>query len=395
MPMFFSIFQVVSREPFLTLENAAKASASAADVHDFAAYNQLSHDTSDWATHGPLAAGTITIADGDVTVSSGEKVMQVRSFDRSVRFVASGTAGFEGVVFKSGDGTTFESYVVGFDDIDFTLWELNGASYVRQSYSTVQATPSGNHRYEIFFTERRFGSMSDEYWITASLYMDDKLIDTLIDVRTTSMAAYPFHYVGFRTGTTYNDVHISGASEVADPLTVDPGEAPASGLSRTIDGLHLKLMLRFDESVYVFRAVRGPNSPAGWTVEKGDVVPGQIEYARDMTQIKPHVRVVGAYVESDYVNTEWAERLGDRFTLINNPFLLTLAAVRDEARASFLRMLEAYLRAAFTVQFNPFIEPEDDMEVDGERYIVSGFNVTWAQNEVSQSFEVRHNPYEP
>lgn len=399
MAVTFNSFTVYSSEPFLTIESAAKVAASAADIHKFSAYNQL-HDAS-WAELNAVTGytgGSISVSDGDVIVTGyGEHITEVRSLDRYVRFKTSGSAQFGGIIFVSSDGSEEDVYVVSHDYYSNVLLRpsSHGYSYDTYSMSHAYAPPSsGECIYEVYFTERRYSSSNDEYWVTVSIYLNDQLVTTLTHLRDTSLADYPLHYVGFRGPFTYYDVHISGAGEVADPLTIDPGDTGAQGLSRVIDGLNFKMMMRFDETLHVFRTGKAPNYPAPWSVDAEDVVPGQIEYQHDLSQIKPHVRVVGAYEQADFVNTEWVSLVGDRFALVNNSYLLTLAAVRAEAQTAFLRMLEAYYVAAFTMLHNPFIEVEDNIEVEGEPFIVNGFNVSWSQTEAMQDFEVRNNPYE-
>jgi hypothetical protein len=181
-------------------------------------------------------------------------------------------------------------------------------------------------------------------------------------------------------GNVSDSVSLIDKENIPTYITLDPGESPIGGLQRAIDGRYVLPFTRFDGSIVPYVWADKISSHT-FTMDKYF----ELQIAKDTRELHSHVRMLGAYVEAEYIHDPLIDIVGSRFTEANNPYLMTESECYAEAKNQVRRMLEAAEQASFRSTYMPFLEPEDRITIEGHGdWIVNsiapqmGYNVVWA-----------------
>lgn len=163
---------------------------------------------------------------------------------------------------------------------------------------------------------------------------------------------------------TMQDAFVWGAEEDAN-----------SAIARLLRGRHVKLVERADGTVSV--------SEYPTRDDLGEWDTPVIQRGESVSPVPSLIGLTGAEVRTYYLEPETAIH-GLRFRQSDNPVVVTEAETLQEARRLTTLARETSTGAEVLLYApDPAIEPEDEVEVNGTRYIVNGYDMTLARNATS------------
>jgi hypothetical protein len=169
---------------------------------------------------------------------------------------------------------------------------------------------------------------------------------------------------------TFDDMEICELTEVMEVVTMDVGETPGGALGRAVGRRHINYFVRFDGTLRVWRP-KGVASSA--ELDNSDV--DQLVEIVDRRGLVSHWRQVGAWDSADAYSTDLLYKIGHRFFKDDNPDLLTEDECQTEANAAIVRTKEYAHRLSSVMPYQPLLEPEDRVTINGEEWLVTSYAV--------------------
>lgn len=223
------------------------------------------------------------------------------------------------------------------------------------SHPMGRAYEKGNFIWAV--RQQTFSSEESDVWLGVSCWVNDKLIGchgSYVGVPQTKD-----YYAGvLGESVTMTNVRIPQLRQFVEWASLDPGEPLIGGLERMLDGRYVRYFLRHNGKIKAWRAAE--ISPS---LDLDD--PDEIEMlssTRDRRQVFNHVRMLGAFVEAEYVDTALVTSYGHRFQEIQNPYLMTEGECYAEAKAAIKRSLETEISEQIQSPYTPLLEPEDRVD---------------------------------
>lgn len=239
---------------------------------------------------------------------------------------------------------------------------------------------------ELSVREAVFTSDKDSVWLIISLWLNDRLWLTYTEW-IKEVPETPYYWgLGAHDGPfEFRDAEIPQLSEFVEWNSLDPGETANDGLNRSLEGRYVRLFVRFDGSLYAWKPVA-----ADPVVEfTFDLIEGYAR-ARDLRQIATHVRMIGAYVEAEFVRDDLGEH---RYREMKNPYLMSERECYAEAKLSINRQEEQYDQVGFAIPYRPLLEPGDVLTVPDGDYILTSSTVDFTPGEGLQKVQARRYVY--
>lgn len=192
---------------------------------------------------------------------------------------------------------------------------------------------------------------------------------------------------GQLTPVTFSDVYIPDFCEILDVVSIDPGEAPASGLGRAIDGIYLKMFMRPDGFLRAYRPFLYQTTSVQ-TFQDSDLE-NFYGPSLDMRALLSHIRQQGAYTEAEVIDTEVLTRYGYRFDQIQNPFLMTVDECYAEGKRTLRRIREESMNVSFSTYGHPLLEVEDVVTVNGEKFRITEKSMSFNPTQIEEQYNLR------
>ncbi len=227
----------------------------------------------------------------------------------------------------------------------------------------------------IAYREMAWTESQADRWVAISMWINRRLVMTFVDHVTAyhritgNATEYEFGLaVEGGSSRTFTGLVVPQLSAFTEWASLDPGEYPAGGLQRAIEGRYIKMFIRYDGSVYAWRPVE-----RSAVDDLDDVDLDERKTAFDRRNAVNHVRMVGAYEEAEYV--DYSKGI-HRFREEKNPYLMTVQECYREAIKQVQRYLERAKTATAQHDYRPLWEPEDVININGVDYILSSASVS-------------------
>lgn len=337
----FQHFKFYDHTPPLSLEETFRLFGSWSNIHKFVFDKMLNQSslTVTGITSGQWTTQNIPVAN---LPSSFEIRYHKTVYEQALGFLING-----GV------------YIVGTDSSGYPF-----ASYGTSLIEKVPRVTPQEADVVIVFRQQQFENDASSgtsptaqnlVWYSVSIYMNDALIYSFIisSQATSTLNGIYFCAYGMNT-VTYSNILIPDLPETAEFGTLDQGESPMGGLQRTIEGRYLRFFIRYDGSLRVFRTKAVASSET--LLNEEFYVTSLIS---NLTDLATHIRMVGAYIWSEYFDPALSQLYGHRFREINNPMLITEGECETEAQRTIVRSQESVFQEQANMPFLPLIEPED------------------------------------
>lgn len=186
---------------------------------------------------------------------------------------------------------------------------------------------------------------------------------------------------------TFSNIYIPDFCEILDVISIDPGEAPASGLGRAIEGIYLKMFMRPSGHMRAYRPfLQGSDSVLTFSASDIEELYGP---SLDTRSLKSHLRQQGAYTEAEVIDTDVLAKYGYRFEQMQNPFLMTVDECYAEGKRTLRRIREESMSLSLSTYGHPVIETEDIVTYDGVKYRVTGKSMTFTPMQIEEQYTLR------
>lgn len=223
---------------------------------------------------------------------------------------------------------------------------------------------------QVAYRQQRYSEDDTDQWESVSVWMNHKLLFTWTQPKVLA-DEYAAGITAEASTRTFTGIRIPQLTEFAEWSSLDPGEFPAGGLQRAIEGRYVRFYIRWNGALRAWRASAG--SPE-FEVDIEDIYTQTLR--KDQRQIASHVRMLGAYIQSDSVRNDLMRKFGYRFIEVNNPYIMSVQAAQREAGRELQRLEEKHTNKNIVTEFCPLLEPEDHIEIDGEDYIIE--QISWS-----------------
>jgi hypothetical protein len=363
-----------------TVEDSFRAYGGFAGIHQYKFHDRYAtaNGTAGWTP----TSGSFNYADGVLTYTPGDTGLEggVHGTELPHNYLIAGhvteTAGHGFFVnLRSADLTAFTDchYYVGFDAgrHPHIYKYVPGSGYVLMRIEPMVAPQAGF--LEVAVREISFGTDRENLWLSVSVWVDHKLQMTWAEwIKEPPDTGY-FFGPGTMDGGPFaiEGLRIPQLTDFVEWNSIDPGETAMSGLQRAIEGRYTKMAMRYDGSLHAWKELP---VPIAHTFGYGDME-GSFSNALDRRARITHVRMVGAYMEAEYLR----DNLGiHRFEEVKNPYLMSQSECYAEARLHLLRREQEADSVSFPTAYRPHLEIGDRLALPGGDYTVLGFKVNFA-----------------
>lgn len=401
---------VAEARPALTIEDVYKHLSSYGGVHHFsfdslieiASFDAAEWDTTDgnWSIDNGALIGTAAGAAGfkvawwkgnggdpdDWRELPGNFVIDVKigaSANTVLAFRGSGSGDFYAVHISAND--------IAFYKVSFNTWvKIEDATYSHVSnYLTGPATVRLAVR-QVMFSENEV-----ERYLFASAWVDDRLVLAMRDQLPDEVPGLLFG-LGYDDSTigvdaNYTYLRLPDLCEILPWATIDPGETPIDGLQRAIADRVIKMFVRADGTLRVFRPKPGVVRQA-FTKS----VESRFDRRRDLRETYTHVRL---YYALDWVETfdpDLYEPYGHRFIEINNTYIEDESEAIRECAAILRRFKEnADTGSLTTKRGGLLLEPEDRVTLPNDAdYLVDSIDLAYTDYGLVVTLQCRKYAFE-
>lgn len=235
----------------------------------------------------------------------------------------------------------------------------------------------------ITFRQQRLSENESDGWMSISLYMNNLHIASYTEYSGTVISPI---YMGFcsydQAISEYTNIRVPELCDTAEYGTLDPGELPTGGLSRTMEGRYLRWMIRYDGSLHAWKTKAVASDH---TFSEKYAISANV----DATALVTHVRMMGAYIWAEAYDEELSALYGHRFREVDNPMLLTEGEVYIEAEKTLKRFEESAFTGSVDVPFLATLEPDDRVTINGEDWLVTDVNWTADIGNINMSLTLR------
>lgn len=241
---------------------------------------------------------------------------------------------------------------------------------------------------KVSFRQIVMSNNENDIWNAMSMWMNNKLVGTYM--YHVGVAQHRKTRVGLtaQNGRTinYTNVRIPQLCQYAEWASIDPGEPPMGGLKRSLEGRYIKFFSRWDGSLRAWKSQTSATS--AYTFSNRELYAYQRSF--DKRELYSHIRILGAWTQAEYIDSDLVSKYGHRFAEINNPYIISEADCYEKAQDQVLRQKESSLIERFESQFTPHLEPEDRITTSNGDRIVTGKTVNYAPGTIDQSMQVRY-----
>jgi|GEM_PF-2124937 hypothetical protein len=350
-----------------TVEDSIRAYANWSGIHD------LSFDT---AFHiGEQYVGTA----GDWQVYKLSYVLQPEVLLK-YRLDIRGGAG-HGAAFYDGD----DYIAIGFEGDTGFLVVFEVKSGVEKLLQRIESEESSDGEVMISHREMRFNEDQRYLWQVLTIWMNGLMVYTYTrKITTPHSGALQIGLLGHGVGRTFYDIQVPQLTDFMEWSSIDPGETATGGLSRALEGRYVKYFIRYNGAL---RAWRPSGKPSVYTFALDDMQSKSLSF--DKRGLYTHVRMLGAYQQSEYLDDLLVRKYGHRFIEVNNPYLMTPQACLREARREVARMESAATSYSLTASYVPRLELEDRITTPDGDWLISSREVQHEGPEIRQTITAR------
>lgn len=237
---------------------------------------------------------------------------------------------------------------------------------------------------EIVFRQQVLDDIQDIVWRTITVYMNNAWVTTYSDYLTGVGNNIDIGICAYGTDIReYSEIRVPELCDIAEFGTIDPGENPAGGLSRTMEGRYIKMAVRYDGS---FRAWKKKQRDSVLALSSTIV---NLKRSKDLNSLVTHARMMGGYVSGEFRDDSLLQKYGLRFREDNNSMLLTVQECLEEAENTIRRSEEEAFKTDFSDRFIPFLEPEDRISVNGEDLVIDSYSISGAKGKLDTEYNCR------
>lgn len=354
----------------VTLERAVRLTSAFAGIHRFDFENAIDEDFAsldDWITD-PAAAWSAATGRLVATGGGGGLWYQAR---HSTQVAPSFVASFDRV---SGDGALVfygkdsadDCFVAWWTDSTCGIGRISDAGALTNLVSMPYGI-SGSSRIQVSVRYNLDSVDENRRWIVVNLFADGEcLVGAASDIGETALD-WDGNYIGFAVydgnTMTVDNLTIQDLCRIVEWTMIDPGATAATGQSRAIATTRIKHMMRFDETMRVWRP---EDRELDWAIPNSRVI--QFDDRSNKTKTLTHVRTQAAIHEVDYISDAEGEVHMHRFTIRNDPNVMTVAGAYAEAYRVIHDSKEGQVVARIVFPPNPLLEPYDRVSYDGTDY---------------------------
>lgn len=238
----------------------------------------------------------------------------------------------------------------------------------------------------VSFRQRRFLEDASDVWHCFGLWMNGTHVMSHVEAANGILTNPMMGFAAYTSSTiTYDEITIPQMTEFADWISLDPGESPQRALERAIEGRYVKYFVRWDGRLRAW-IPKATNSIYTYST----IMNKQRKF--DARELKTHIRLLGAYVQAEFVRRDLVSKYGHRFAEVSNPYLITEEECYQQAELSIKRMEEAADVLSLDVLYNPVLEPEDHIIAEDDR-IIDSRSISISLPQVKESQTARKYTY--
>jgi hypothetical protein len=291
-----------------------------------------------------------------------------------------------GVVVKYIDAESH--WVVGISPSgDAEVWSDTAGLSLLKYRMPVDVPSEGDVR--VSFRQIRMSDSADDLWDAVSMWINDRLIFTYTEhVGVVINETVKFGFASYDSTYDVTNFRVPLLSAYTEWASLDPGEAPAGGLQRVIEGQYTKHFIRFDGSL---RAWRPQTNSSEYTFPEH-----MLEYTQDKFDKRglfTHIRMMGAYEQAEYHREDLSAKFGHRFMETNNPYLMSERECYIQAQLEIKRMEEAATEESIRIPFRPLLELEDHITTDRGERIISSRRWRFTATQIEEEIKAREYTY--
>lgn len=297
------------------------------------------------------------------------------------------------------------SFVLSFD-VDMPQWKIyftNDNAYTLESTGTnivlststatlsnVPITLVAGH-IEIAVREQSYMSSDKDVHIGVALWNNGKMLFSHTHfIEGFSELPFSVGVVALPASPTYTNFRVPQLAAFVEWSSIDPGEEPAGGYQRTMEGRYVKQFVRGNGQLRAWES-SPRDSVKTYTYE--DLFGKVSQY--DKKELYSHVRVMGAFLWAEHIDQDTLSAVGHRFAEVNSPYLMSEKTSYEGAVREQRRMVEASKTLQIVAYHHIPLELEDRVVVDGESWIVTGKSVNYTGFEnVIEQIQLRKYAYE-
>ncbi len=273
-----------------------------------------------------------------------------------------------------GDGAGYY-YVLEVNSTSVSFWKVQ--NHVATKLSDLDATWStslvGPGTLRLAVREAMFSDKDYDRWLFMSAWLDGHWLLTAQDHIQNQVLPWRFG-LGVRNGETveFDAVRVPDLTNVVPVATLDPDEAPMSGISRAIQDRVVKFFVRRDGTLRAWRP-----KPTAVSMGFSTTHLRNLEFAVDTREVVSHLRFYYALTWVDIYNDALCEAYGHTFAQVDNQTVETETEALEEADAMQRRMLEGTRTISFsTLACGPLLEPEDRIAIlDDADFLVNSVSM--------------------
>jgi hypothetical protein len=375
--------------PANTLEDQIKVIAAYGGIHDwdFPAYidDDCTGTISEiWDDSG--ADGTWTYASSKLhAVGGGGSVWQT-----CISQAVVGEAGTLSFVKEDSRGACFLR-ATDKDNGYLVYWDADsiGVSHVDAgTHTTLIDMPdvfSGTAEVKVAWREMQYTTQDPHRWLFISIWFDGELGLTIGDnINDRTLGSYIGFAVYDSDTIDFSSIRVPRLASIGDWASLDEGESPGGAIERVIAGRHVEYFLRYDGTMRVLI----PSTLSSSQTLTTSLIEGMTR-TLDRRPLLSHVKVQGAYVDAEAVDTTIAADVGHRYRRVDCPHLLTESECADEAELLLDKHQEMSDVADFVVPMRVLLEPEDKITLPDGEYRITKIHPTGSMAELKARIQAR------
>lgn len=251
-------------------------------------------------------------------------------------------------------------------------------------YHRVPSEELNSGRWLLTVHQGQYSDQPEDSWLTFSLWANGCRVFSYSHHHGFVLPEYGVRILQTTLDPIFQSVRIPQLHEFVEWSSVDPGENASGGLNRTLEGRYVKTFIRHDGSFSAFKSV--PRNPVAAFLSS-DLY--SMDTTHDPRSVSSHIRMMGAYEWAEHINFDLIDKIGHRFSEVNNPYLMSPEACLIEAANESLRQSEALKTVKITMPYNPLLEPEDVISIDGVKYIIDSISVQFGGTITASSLSLR------
>lgn len=163
------------------------------------------------------------------------------------------------------------------------------------------------------------------------------------------------------------DMRLGWMQNILDMYTVDPGETPASALSRITQGINYRIRCTHNETIVLDEP---PIYQAPSFTISDSMVIGEATIVYDRRPLNTYLRIMAGTGEVEYINHTLAGQYGLRFAQDQNPYILNLNDAYEFAQRSVLLAYQKTETISLTIPAYLVAEPGDVFTYQGKQYLI-------------------------